>query len=96
VKQPSVDQLNTGIARIKLGRALARQHRYADALAESSARYAILREQMSPTVSWLQNARKDLVEESKRSTSQFLGGFGALGGQDVVFALVAVHADSGP
>jgi hypothetical protein len=63
VKHLSADHLNTGIARIKLGRALARQHRYADAESESSAGHAILRKQKSPTVSWLQNGRKDLVEE---------------------------------
>jgi serine/threonine-protein kinase len=59
----SADHLNTGIARIKLGRSLLRQHRPAEAEAETRAGYEILHKQMSPTVSWLQNARKDLVEE---------------------------------
>ncbi|MFZ3214724.1 MAG: tetratricopeptide repeat protein [Candidatus Acidiferrales bacterium] len=59
----SATHLNTGIARIKLGRTLLRQHRYAEAEAESRAGYDILIPQMDPKVSWLANARKDLVEE---------------------------------
>jgi eukaryotic-like serine/threonine-protein kinase len=54
---------NVGIARIKLGRTLLRQHRYAEAEAESRAGYDILINRMDPKVSWLVNARKDLVEE---------------------------------
>jgi serine/threonine-protein kinase len=52
---------NTGIARIKLGRALLRQRRWAEAAAESLAGYEILKPQMDPGVSWLVAARKDLV-----------------------------------
>ncbi len=54
--------LNTGIARIKLGRSLLRQHRYAEATAESLAGYDIVRKQAAPGVTWLVSARKDLVE----------------------------------
>jgi len=57
------DHLNVAIARIKLGRALIPQHRYADAEIESLAGYAILTKQTDPPATWLQNARKDLVEE---------------------------------
>jgi serine/threonine-protein kinase len=49
------------IAQIKLGRALTGQKRYAEAERETLAGYTILRKQTSPTVSWLQSARKDLV-----------------------------------
>jgi serine/threonine-protein kinase len=57
------DHLNVAIARIKLGRALIPQHRYADAEVESLAGYGILMKQTSPPANWLQNVRKDLVEE---------------------------------
>jgi serine/threonine protein kinase len=59
----SAEHLNTGIARVKLGRALLRQRRYEEAEVESRAGYEILRKQMNPTVSWLQNAREDLAAE---------------------------------
>jgi serine/threonine-protein kinase len=55
--------LNVGITRIRLGGALAGQHRYAEAKLESLAGYEILMKQTSPSVSWLQAARNDLVEE---------------------------------
>jgi serine/threonine protein kinase/tetratricopeptide (TPR) repeat protein len=57
------DHLNVAIARIKLGRALIPQHRFADAEVESLAGYGILTKQTNPPATWLQNARKDLVEE---------------------------------
>jgi serine/threonine protein kinase/tetratricopeptide (TPR) repeat protein len=63
VESQSPTHINTGIARIKLGRTLLRQQRYADAETETHAGYDILRTQMDPKVSWLVNARKDLVEE---------------------------------
>jgi serine/threonine protein kinase/tetratricopeptide (TPR) repeat protein len=63
IESQSPTHINTGIARIKLGRTLLRQQRYADAEAETHAGYNILRTQMDPKVSWLVNARKDLVEE---------------------------------
>jgi eukaryotic-like serine/threonine-protein kinase len=59
----SPNHLNTGIARIKLGRALVFEHRYAEAEVESLAGYEILVKQTSPSVSWLQNVRADLVTE---------------------------------
>ncbi len=67
------DHLNTGVARIKLGRALLRQGRFHEAVVESRAGYGIVSKQTSPSVSWLQAARKDLIEE-----------FGALGAADSV------------
>jgi eukaryotic-like serine/threonine-protein kinase len=63
VESQSPTHINTGIARIKLGRTLLRQQRYAEAGAESHAGYDILSPQMDPKVSWLMNARKDLAEE---------------------------------
>lgn len=53
--------LNTGIARIKLGRTLLRRHRYAEAVGETLTGYEILTQQTDPGVSWLVDARKDLV-----------------------------------
>jgi eukaryotic-like serine/threonine-protein kinase len=57
------DHLNVAIVRVKLGRALISQHRYTDAEAQSLAGYEILMKQANPPANWLQNARKDLVEE---------------------------------
>jgi serine/threonine-protein kinase len=57
------DHLNVGITRIRLGGALAGQQRYTEANMESLAGYEILMKQTSPSVSWLQAARNDLVEE---------------------------------
>jgi serine/threonine protein kinase/Flp pilus assembly protein TadD len=54
---------NTAIARIKLGHVLVLERRYAAAKTESLAGYQILVKQTSPTVSWLQDARADLVTE---------------------------------
>jgi hypothetical protein len=42
---------------------LLRQRRFAEAEAETRAGYNILAPQMDPKVSWLTNARQDLVEE---------------------------------
>jgi len=55
------EHLNTGIARIKLGRTLLRQHRYAEAVGETLAGYEILAKRTDRGVSWLVDARKDLV-----------------------------------
>jgi serine/threonine-protein kinase len=55
------DHLNVGIAQIKLGRALLRQGRFAEAVKESSAGYEIVSKQTTPSIGWLQNARRDLV-----------------------------------
>jgi serine/threonine-protein kinase len=57
----SPDHLNTGIARIKLGRSLLRQGRTAEAEVESKAGYDIVARQTAPTVSWLASAREDLA-----------------------------------
>jgi hypothetical protein len=59
----SATDINAGIARIKLGRTLLRQNRYAEAATQTRAGYDILTPQMDPKVSWLVNARKNLVEE---------------------------------
>jgi eukaryotic-like serine/threonine-protein kinase len=53
--------LNTGIARLKLGRTLLREKRYPEAESELLAGYEILTKQTAPTVSWLQKSRQDLV-----------------------------------
>jgi serine/threonine-protein kinase len=55
--------VNTGIARIKLGRCLLRQRRFADGAVESVAGYEILSPQMSPSVSYLRAARRDLIAD---------------------------------
>lgn len=57
----SADHLNTGIARLKLGRTLLRQKRYAEAEPEILAGYAIVNRQATPSVSFLRAAREDLV-----------------------------------
>jgi serine/threonine-protein kinase len=57
------DHLNTGIGRIKLGRALLRQNRFAEAEAETRRGYEVLSKQANPAMSFLHNARKDLVAE---------------------------------
>ena len=57
----SADHLYTGIGQIKLGRALAGEKRYAEAEEHLQAGYKILLKQTSPSASWLQSARKELV-----------------------------------
>jgi serine/threonine protein kinase len=57
----SAGHFNTGIAQIKLGRTLVQENRFAEAEAHTLAGYAILGRQTSPSVSWLQSARTDLV-----------------------------------
>ena len=57
----SPDHLNTGIARIKLGRSLLRQKRYDEAETETFTGYGIVSKHAAPTVSWLTSAREDLV-----------------------------------
>jgi serine/threonine-protein kinase len=53
--------LQTGIARIKLGRAHAGQRRWPDAERELRGGYDILGGLTSPSVSWLQSARRNLA-----------------------------------
>ncbi|MGB5353988.1 MAG: serine/threonine-protein kinase [Woeseia sp.] len=55
------DNVNTGIARIKLGRTLRLAGRYADAELESLAGYEVVANQASPSISFLRAARDDLV-----------------------------------
>ncbi len=55
--------MNIAIARIKLGRALLRQGRTRDALAQSLAGYDIVRQQATPSASWVRWARQDLHDE---------------------------------
>ena len=57
----SADNVNTGIARVKLGRTLLRSGRYAEAEQESLAGLAILAGQANSSISFVQAARKDLV-----------------------------------
>lgn len=59
----SSDNVNTGIARIKLGRTLLRERRFAEAETETLAGYNILQKQTSPSTSFLRAARKDLMAE---------------------------------
>ena len=59
----SPTHLNAGIAHIKVGRALLRQRRYAEAEVESRAGYDIVRKQTSQSISFLTAARTDLVAE---------------------------------
>jgi serine/threonine-protein kinase len=56
--------LDEGITRIKLGRALLRQNRFADAHVQSLAGYQIVSIRQSSTVTYLVNARQDLAEEA--------------------------------
>lgn len=53
--------MNTAIGWLKLGRALLRQQRYAEAEESVKAGYDVLMTQTSPSVSWLRAARDDLV-----------------------------------
>lgn len=55
------EHINTGIGRIKLGRALLRAGRYAEAVEESLAGYEIVKRQASPGISFLKTARRDLI-----------------------------------
>lgn len=58
----SSEHLNTAIARVKLGRTLLRQKRFAEAEKETTAGYEILRKQMNPSATWMNSARSDLAE----------------------------------
>lgn len=61
VETRSSDDLDTGIARIKLGRVLARQGRLVEAEREVRAGYDIVSARSEPTVSWLRGARTELT-----------------------------------
>jgi eukaryotic-like serine/threonine-protein kinase len=56
------DHQQSGIARIKLGRALLRQRRHAEAEPLLHRGYLTLMKSMKPGVTWLQTAREDLAE----------------------------------
>ena len=55
------DHTNIGIAKIKLGRSILRQKRFAEAERESREGYEILTPKLNPAVSWLVSARSDLA-----------------------------------
>ena len=55
------DHLNFGITRVKLGRVLLRERRYQEAESESRMGLEILGKQTSPSVSWIQKGRQDLI-----------------------------------
>ena len=57
------DNVNTGIAQIKLGRALLRQSKYDEAQAATLAGYDVLIKQSNPQTSFVRAARKDLVAD---------------------------------
>ena len=56
------DNVNVGIARIKLGHALFGQKRYADAEPELLGGYDVVKKNADPSASWLVKARRDLAE----------------------------------
>lgn len=57
------EHMNVGICRIRLGNALLGERRYRDAQAESETGYQILAKRTSPSLKWVQMARKDLAAE---------------------------------
>jgi serine/threonine-protein kinase len=57
------DNVNTGIARLRLGRTLLREGRAKDAQPETLAGYGILIKQTSQSTSFIHSARKDLAAE---------------------------------
>jgi serine/threonine-protein kinase len=59
----SPDHIFTGVARIKLGRTLLREGKFQEAYAETNAGRQIVEKQAAPSVSWLEQAGKDLAEE---------------------------------
>jgi eukaryotic-like serine/threonine-protein kinase len=59
----SADNVNTAIARLKLGRTLLHQNRYEEAEVETLAAYQFLTKQTSPDTSFVHAARKDLAAE---------------------------------
>jgi len=63
----SAENINTGIARIKLGRVLGMREKYVEAETELVAGYDILARQANPSVSWLQSARRSLIDIYERT-----------------------------
>lgn len=60
----SAEHQSTGIARIKLGRVLLGQRRYAEAIQESARGHEILSRESDPGVSFLMAARRDIIAAS--------------------------------
>jgi serine/threonine-protein kinase len=56
------EHVNTGIARVRLARALLRQGRLAEALPEGETGHAIISAEMAPTAPWVTIARESLLE----------------------------------
>jgi serine/threonine-protein kinase len=61
-KSISPDHYNVGVARIRLGAALIGEHRYHEAEQESLTGYEILKKKADPGLTWVQNARSNLVQ----------------------------------
>ncbi len=57
------DNVNTGIAEIKLGRTLLREKKYKEAEVQTLAGYENQIKQTSPSTSFVRAARKDLVAD---------------------------------
>jgi serine/threonine-protein kinase len=57
--------LNTGIARLKLGRALLRQGQFHDAGVETGAGLAIVQPQVDPSSVWIEAALSDLIDAAE-------------------------------
>ena len=64
----SPDHLNTGVARIKLGRALLRQGRIANAEGELKEGYDIVSKQAAPGVSWLSHCPRGSRRRVERTS----------------------------
>jgi serine/threonine-protein kinase len=56
------EHVNTGIARVRLARALLRQGRLDAAVGEAEAGHAIISAEMTPTAPWVKIARESLLE----------------------------------
>ncbi len=56
------DHVNTGIARVRLARALLQQRRLAEAVVEAETGHAIVSAEMSPTAPWVKIAQESLLE----------------------------------
>jgi tetratricopeptide (TPR) repeat protein len=57
----SADNINTGMAEIKLGRTLLAERRYREAEEQTRTGYQVLLKQTSPSTSFIQGARHDLA-----------------------------------
>jgi serine/threonine protein kinase/tetratricopeptide (TPR) repeat protein len=80
----SADHMNTGIARIKLGRTMVKQRKWATGAAESRAGYDILLKEKGQQQVWLRIAREDLgtayaALHDSANASRFAGELAAMG-----------------